>query len=93
MWDLESRLRQTVNGKRQIRVENFSNSKISRSKRPKTILGGGGGGRGGNEQFALDVTVDLPGGKLKIPPKKSLKRELLWQKDDNTLQTGPATGV
>ena len=90
MWDLESRLRQTVNGKRQIQVENFSNSKISRSKSPKTILGGGGGV---NEQFALDVTVDLSGGKLKIPPKKSLKRELLWQKEDNTLQTGPATGV
>ena len=43
------------------------------------------GGGGINEQFALDVILNLSGGKLKIPAKKSLKIELLWQKDDNTL--------
>ena len=85
----------TANGKRQTSDSSweflkFENKQIQTSQNDSW---GGGGGGGVKEQFALDVTVDLSGGKLKIPPKKSLKRELLWQKDDNTLQTGPATGV
>ena len=36
----------------------------------KLLFFGRGGGGGIDEQFALDVTLNLSGGKLKIPPKK-----------------------
>ena len=49
-------------------IQTAQNDSYGQNERETTIFWEGGGGI--NEQFALDVTLNLSGGKLKISPKK-----------------------